>query len=72
MSDPCLKITESVIKSNLDTNIKKSICDQLGKWYSKYLLNIYIIKEKVQMLSSNVQKWHCVIQSMIQCFLITT
>jgi len=46
MSDPCLRITESVIKSDLD-NIKKSIYDQLGKWYSKYLSNIYIIKEKV-------------------------
>lgn len=35
-----LKITESVVQSNPDINIKKLICNQLGMYRNKYLLNI--------------------------------
>lgn len=41
LSDPYSRRTESVVKSNPDTNIKKLIYDQLGMWCSKYLLNMY-------------------------------
>lgn len=39
--DPYSRRTETVVKSNPDTNIKKLIYDQLGKCCSKYLLNMY-------------------------------